>query len=268
MESLENLFDADIYELECTARKYIIQNEFEGLLQSLDIPDTDEQKEKVYVEGKSHLTKLFGTLLNFNENNLYGNFGMFLLELHTGKEDKALFYANRGIKNNAEHYEVNEFRAAVAWYYEDVDKFREANELYIDNINAALGNMKSYIDSFLKESTNKLVFTTGGVKKYLIEEKKRNPADSFKEATPIDTYLHSKLMPKCAAATQDVSQRQEFIKAKILHDTEHYEMANQILHKLDIEFTNHESNLHAGITGLKVRVEETFKEKLYKVLKN
>jgi hypothetical protein len=247
------LFGKGIIGLETQVRKYVIVDETYEMFISLNLPMTPEQIRKIYIENQEYLKFLFSTLLSLDKSNLYGNFGMFKMESYTGKNDSAIEYATIGISNNPNLHDVCALRTSLAEVHEDMSNYRDANELYIDNINSALTKMQSRINAFQNEYSTKLMFSQPVAVKIVEDSKK----------SPIGTYIFSETLPFWTQRTQCETERAEFEKLKMIHETKNYQMANSSLSDLDDAFVHYDKYLHEGLQDLRSRVDRTFQEKIF-----
>jgi hypothetical protein len=241
--------------LESIARKYVLWTDMKSFFERLNLPPNFDTHQKIFTEKQSKMRGLFTQILDIDNNNLFGNFGMFYLESYTGSELLAEKYALRGMAYNRHKPEVYELRSSLAEFYEQHNRLQDANELYIANISFALSNMKFCIDDFFKESGQKLLFSDVKV-----------DFSQDKEKTALNTYLNAETFKKYAVQTQNPEVRKKFTDAKRLQDCGHYGMANETLSDLDTEFSDYEIVFHVGIIDLQSKVEESYNKNIAKFM--
>jgi hypothetical protein len=249
--------DHSLLALEFIAKNFVLPSKQDEFLASRNLPTSPEQMRFFYLSRQDKLLDLFNCILAKDENNLYGNFGMFQMECYKGRQESALEYAYRGINFNINHADVYELRTSVAEFHESHGRHNEANEMYIDNINSTLVYMKSCIDSFVLEAGNKLAFTARDFDIKVIE-------DSHK--TPMGTYIASNMLSSEALESQDSSKRADFAKALVFQNARNYQMANTILDDLNNDFSDFDSYLSKGLESLQKKVQLKFKKNIFKNL--
>jgi hypothetical protein len=234
--------------LEGMVAKYTLPYAQYEFLEEQNRPTNELEVTKLICENDKVLDTLCCALLKLDRYNPYAHLGMHMLEKIRGDPDRAIRHALVGIKHNPYEEATYTLRASLAKFYEFLGRYKESNEVYFENINFSIDELKEKIYDFCENIQTRYSFVHNKAQIVISEETQRNPLGLGYIAN--DEAIVSLIQSK--------ENHLNYQKAIQLHEQENYLEANKLLFEVDSNFAENGEDVFNKLNLFEKKISNLF----------